>query len=487
MSPVERQTLLRLINTDPVAWGERNFYIEDRVNPITGEELGPGPIILAEHQKRIMRAAFERDRQGRFRWTTIVDSEVKKSGKTRKAALAAAWLAQYAGAYAEVYCLANDGKQSADRVLAAVKKAIALGPTLKQWRDLKVKITLPSGAFIEAVPVDPTGEAGANPTGTFWSEMWGFRLSAKERLWTEFTIPPTRFGRAIRYVESYAGYVGESPVLEQLYDQGVNQGRRHPAFPELPVYINDRARLFCYWDHTPRMVWQTPEYYEAEAAILTENEFQRIHRNMWVSSEAQAIPIERWDACFDPNLPPLGPRAPIVIGVDLGVSGDLSALVVVSDHPFRKKKQPAIRAVEVFAAPLGEKIDYSTTIDLALRRWVANYNVVAIAYDEFQAHKMMTDLSRDPGVWCKPISQSKGSLIDPGRTVLDKMFYDMVIAGKLSHNGDPTLRQHVMNAISTGGATEKYLHFGKKAEKLHIDALVAASMGVGLHSQLNLQ
>lgn len=451
----------------------------------TGEELGPGLITLAEHHKRILRAALQRDSKGRFRWTTIIFSAVKKTGKTRIAALVAAWLAQYSGAYAEIYCLANDGKQSTDRVLAAIKKAIALGPALKDWHDVKTRINLPNGAFIEAVPVDPTGEAGANPTGTFWSEMWGFRLTAKERLWTEMTIPPTKMGKAIRWVESYAGYVGESPVLEQLYDQGVNQGKRHPAFPELPVYINERASLFCYWDHKPRMVWQTPAFYRAEAATHTDTEFRRVHRNEWVTSIAQAIPIERWDACYDPKLPPLKLREPIIIGVDLGVSGDFSALTVVSDHPLRKKKQPAIRAVEVFEPPPGGKLDYSTTIDLALRRWIATHNVVAIAYDEYQAHKMMTDLAHDPGVWCKPISQGKGTQQNPGCTVLDKMFYDLVIAGLLSHNGDPTLRQHVMNAVGKN-ADEKYLHFAKKSEKTKIDALRAASMAVGLQSQLNL-
>jgi phage terminase large subunit-like protein len=175
-----------------------------------------------------------------------------------------------------------------------------------------------------------------------------------------------------------------------------------------------------------------------------------------------------------------------VIGVDLGVKGDLSELVVVSDHPFMKKKQPAIRAVEVFIPPPGEEIDYSTTIDLSLRRWNATHNVVGIAYDPFQAKKMMDDLARDPGIYVMPISQGKGSDQNPGRTVLDKMFYDAVMSGQLSHNGDPTLRQHVMNAVGKNN-DERYLHFFKKSPELKIDALVAASMGVGLHSQLNLR
>jgi phage terminase large subunit-like protein len=464
-------------------WAERNFHIEDRADPQTGAALGPGPIILADHQRRILRAALERDGLGRFRWTTVVWSCPKKSGKTRIAAAVAAWLAESAGQYAEIYCLANDGKQSADRVLAAVKKANNLGAL--GWHDKLTRVELPNGSFIEAVPVDPTGEAGANPTASLWSEMWGFRLQAKERLWSEFTIPPTRQGKAIRWVESYAGFIGESPILEQLYDQGVTQGKRHPSFPDLPVYVNERAKLFCYWDHEPRMAWQTKEYYAAEAALLTESEFQRIHRNQWVTSETEAIPIENWDRCFDPKLPPLvGPQTPVVIGVDLGVSGDSTAMVMVSRHP-NNHEIIAIRGYRVWQPPKGGKIDYSATIEPALRDWCQRYNVVAVAYDEYQAHKMMTDLRREGIAWFVDFPQGKGTAQKPGRPVADKMTYDLVMSRKLAHGGDPTFRQHVQNAAGKV-AEERYMRFVKKAEHLRIDLLVAASMAIATLSRLNV-
>jgi phage terminase large subunit-like protein len=462
---------------------ERRFWIEDRSDPETGQDLGPGPIILADHQRRVVRAALERDGQGRFRWSTVVYSCPKKSGKTRLAAGVAGWLAENAGLYAEIYCLANDGKQSADRVLAALKKANDLGGL--GWRDKLTRIDLPNGAFIEAVPVDPTGEAGANPTASFWSEMWGFRLTAKERLWTEFTVPPTRQGQAIRWVESYAGYVGESPVLEQLYHEGVKEGKRHPDFPKLPVYVNERARLFCYWDTEPRMVWQTDGYYEAEAALLSESEFRRIHRNQWVTSETEAIPIENWDRCYDPRLPPqVGPQTPVVIGVDLGVSGDSTAMVMVSRHPYNHE-MIAVRLARVWEPPKGGKIDYSRTIEPVLREWCQRYNVIAVAYDEYQAHKMMTDLRREGLAWFVDFPQGKGTAQKPGRPVADKMTYDLVMSRKLAHLNDPTMRQHVQNAAGKS-VEEKWMRFVKKANHLRIDLLVAASMAICTLSRLNV-
>ena len=463
---------------DVAFWAERHFHIEDRADPQTGDPLGPGPIVLADHQRRIVRAALERDGQGRFRWTTVVWSAPKKSGKTRVAAMVAAWLAQSSGRYAEIYCLANDGKQSADRVLAAIKKANDLG--VLGWRDKMTRIEIPNGSFIEAIPVDPTGEAGANPTATFWSEMWGFRLTAKERLWSEFTIPPTRQGRAIRWVESYAGFIGESPVLEQLYDQGVTEGKPHPDLPGLPVYVNERARLFCYWDHEPRMVWQTPEYYESEAALLTESEFQRIHRNRWVTSENEAIPIENWDRCRDPHLPAgIHPSTPIVLGLDAAVSGDCTALVAVSRHP-ANNEMVAIRGVEVWEPPTGGKMDYSETLEKAVRRWCAGHNVACITYDPYQLHKMATDLRKEGLGWFLEFSQGKE------RLVADKQFYDLVMSRRIAHGGDPTLRQHVQNAAAKTDGDARHLRFIKKADRLKIDALVAASMAAHQCLRLNL-
>ena len=51
-------------------------------------------------------------------------SAVKKSGKTRIGAAIVAWMAAQFGPYAECYVMANDGKQSDDRLLSAVRKAV---------------------------------------------------------------------------------------------------------------------------------------------------------------------------------------------------------------------------------------------------------------------------------------------------------------------------------------------------------------------------
>jgi phage terminase large subunit-like protein len=481
---------------------ETHLYVEDPRDPNTGQLLPPGPIQLAEHQKRILREALAIEPDtGLFRYSTVVFSTVKKSGKTRLAAGVAAWFAATRGPYQEIYCMANDGKQSKDRILSAVKKVVTLNPMLSsgphRWKVTQTQVVLPNQAFIEAIPCDPKGSAGSNPSLTVWSEMWGYsRAQHKERLWTEMTIPPTRWGRAIRWVESYAGFSDDPGVLWDLYVTGTQEGHRHPDFPDLPVYVNEQANMFCYWDEgdaARRMPWQQgpagDAYYIAQSMLMLPSEFDRVHRNKWATSIEKAIHIENWDACRE-SLPPLDNRQPCVISCDASVSGDCSAMVLMSWHPTRTPKSVgasnvldklsipvAIRGVRIWEPPKGGTIDLDETIGKTMREWWEKYNVIEVCYDQYQLHDMMTRARRG-GIRV----YSFGQTVE--RYLADKSFKEMVLRRMVAHDGHSGLRTHVDNAaakiigekyrfvkpeVAANTTTSRY--------KRPIDALVAASMG----------
>jgi phage terminase large subunit-like protein len=833
------QVLQQVVDSDPAEWLEKHFWIEDPRDPNTGEQLEPGPIILAPHQKRVLRAALTKV-NGLFPYTTIVYSTIKKSGKTRIAAGVASWFAHTQGSYNEVYCMANDGKQSSDRILSAVRKSVDLNPEIN-YRRRADKVWIPNGTFIEAIPCDPTGQAGSNPGLTVWSELWGYRHEHKERLWcydeetkiltrrgwiygkdlvpgdvvatvrpgshvleweqtnyifkeeyagkmhlyenrnfsecvtpehrlyglfsprdkasssvyegvlessklrrhggyntyypltsisdyvyeespggvdvggtrntpahtipwrdwceyagwylsegyirhnkrrdgtyfptaamisqdknvhpseykqiealherlwpgrwktmhqgtsivifntkfarivedalgyrlenkripdnikntnrkclqvffdafvggdghildsgsieigvgsrelagdllevafrlgygvsikemvpksggrnhywrlhitpansdeyghelskyrnhwkevdyngvvwcpstenglvvvsrkgkvyvsgnTEMTVPPTRYGKAFRWVESYAGYENESQVLEQLYQIGVKNGVRHPLFPNIPVYVNSSARMFVYWDEgveARRMPWQTEQYYQEERQVLVDAEFQRIHMNKWVTSTEKAFQIEWWDRLQE-ELPPLDRKTPVVLGVDASVSHDSSGIVVVSRHPDRPN-ETAVRAVREFVPRAGHKIDYSQTIEPAIMEFWNNYNVIEIPYDEYQLHHMMTNLRRK-GLPVRRFNQASK------RSLADKQLFDKVIRKEITHNGDIRLRKHVDNA-ATKTSNEKFRFVkidtgtSRGATAKPIDLLICLSMADFECSRLNL-
>lgn len=492
MKPAERTQLIKFLEHDPVWWMEHYFYIPDVRDPYTGEELGEGPIQLHPIQKRILRAVLLKDKDGKFPYSTILFSTIKKSGKTRIAAGVAAWYAATQGRYNEVYCMANDGRQSVDRILSAVKQFVELNPEI-HWKVTTSKITLPSGTYIEAIPCDPKGSAGANPGLTVWSEMWGYAHRHKERLWTEMTIPPTRYGKAMRWVESYAGYTDESNVLFSLYEQGTKYSRPHPAFREPggpPAYVNEPASQFTYWDDgdaARRMPWQTPEYYAQERSQLVAKEFDRIHRNYWIDSIDKALDIIWWDACRA-VVPPLDERTPVVMAADASVSHDSTALVLVSRHPdpARARRETMVRACEAWYPPPGEKINLTETLEKRLREWVKKYNVVCLVYDKYQLHKMMTDIRMEGIVRVKEFGQQSD------RAVADKQLYDMILTRMLAHDGNQELRAHVDHAASkTIG--EKF-RFIKASDQLDqqgrtakpIDLLIGVSMGNHECLRLNL-
>lgn len=481
----ERETLQKLIDTDPASWMERHFYIEDPRDPFTGEQFPPGPIRLHPIQKRILRAALTKV-DGKFPFSTILYSTIKKSGKTRLAAGVASWFAATQAPYNEIYCLANDGAQSHDRIYSAIKKSVDLARSLgvstdmTEWRVLKNLIELPNGTFIRALPCDAEGQAGSNPGLTVWSEMWGYATTHKERLWTEMTIPPTRWGHALRWVESYAGYTGESHVLENLHAVGT-AGWRHPLFPDLPVYYSPRISMFTYWDQgdsARRMPWQNEAYYAHESSHLAPVEFDRIHRNIWADPITKAIPIEWWDQCLG-KVPPLDHKTKVCMAIDASVSGDCTACILVSRAPESTKARPMVmvRALRVWVPPKGGKMDLEETVFKTTLEWVRIYNIKEVTYDAYQLHNIMTRLRKMKKVKLHDFGQAGE------RSKADKQLADMIQAGTVVHDGNPVLRQHVDHAQART-QTEKYRFIkpGDKddspfvATRKPIDALVALSM-----------
>lgn len=182
---------------DPVAWCEERFLIE-------GPNQEGLPMALAPHQRAILRYIFAPTPDGKPRFTTVVWSCPKKSGKTAIAAMVARWAAETWGRFGEIYCLANDFDQAKSRAYAAISQSIELNPEYNASRRVipgrwlvqdRVLLCLTSGGKIKALASDYKGEAGANPTLTIWTELWGYVHEASRRLWTEMTPSPARFRR----------------------------------------------------------------------------------------------------------------------------------------------------------------------------------------------------------------------------------------------------------------------------------------------------
>lgn len=456
---------------DPVSWIEQNFYLYDTGQLITFHERQRRPLIEAL-----------REEDGQFVYSTILWSWMKKSAKS--SVIAAVCLYVLCNTpRASISLIANDQKQSDSRVGYYLREAIKLAVKNKHGIG-EFKITpsgyridnLSNGSFAEMLPIDPNGEAGGNSDLIVYSELHGWSSKAHQRMWSEMTLSPNKFGRSRRIIDTYSGYVGESPILEMLYQSVVK-----PEFQlwgeDWEVYVNPSARLFATWVTRWHLPWQVSEngraYYAEESHQLTPNEFSRLHQNQWVTSQSVFVPGEWWDACRE-EIPPAGEHESMVGALDAAVSGDCFGIVVLSRVGDKTYK----RYSRAWTPPKGGKIEYGNPSDPddvnypegEIRRLSREYNIVEWAYDPFQLHDMCTRLMREGVGWFRPFPQGQDRLKS------DKQLYDDIRDRRIAHDGDPMLSEHVRNANAEVDKEDHKLRIIKRAEHLKIDLCVAASM-----------
>jgi len=478
---------------DLVKWIKNNFYIPETKN----DPKLKGRIGLEPYQEDVLREILSTDENGNFKYSTVVWSDIKKSYKSTIAAavnLARAWHTEYG----EYFVIANDLKQADGRVAMYLRRAVELNPELrKKVKTPGYRINLPSGSFIEAIPIDPSGEAGSNADMITTSELWGANEDAKGKMFSEMTIPPGKHGKAFRWIESYAGYAGESKLLYSLYETGVKKGRLlwpdklykvNDSEPSpLELYVNDDARMICLWNTQPRCPTQTLSYYKSEASILLPSEFQRMHRNQWVSSTQTFVPMTWWDACkrTDEEWPKYdSKRQPMVVAMDAGISSDNFGMSLQFRHP-EFSTDVCIEKIKKWEPPKGGKIDFQGTADnpgpeLVLRRWIKDYNIVQVTYDPYNLHDLSTRLNKEAIAWFKSFNQGNDRLLS------DSQVRNLIRDRKLWHRGEKDLREHVQNADAKIDEQDQKIRIVKRADQLKVDLLICISMGSYSVLRLNL-
>jgi len=503
-----------------VEWAEKYYYI-----PETSE-----PIVFEEHQKAVLSNALVRESDGHLRYQTIIYSTVKKGGKTRVSGAVGRWAAETWGPYQEILCVGNDADQAKERAFAAISQSIELTPDYNRsrrilpdrWRLLDAEATsLVTGSKIKAIATDYKGEAGANPSITCWTELWGMIDKAATRFWAEMAPSPTRRD-SIRWVETYMGYEGESELLWGLYESAILNGRQLRAielgeeylgcFEEapnpddlVPCYVNEAAGIFAYYDHgeaARRMPWQRGErgarYYANEAATQTPSQMIRLHSNEWVSAESAFIEMEWFDACYNPLPLMPGEKTTMVMALDAAVSGDCFGMTLGSRDPDSPADSVALRLARKWDPPKGGKIDFSEpekyianlcgyekVEDDGAVKWVKvpgmGYNIVEVAYDPYQLHDLATRMQKAGIAWFRPFSQGED------RLKADKGLYDLIVQRRFRHDGNLDVREHLANCNAQQAAKEDTrLRLVKKSENRKIDLAVCTSMMSAEIMRLNI-
>lgn len=207
-----------------------------------------------------------------------------------------------------------------------------------------------------------------------------------------------------------------------------------------------------------------------KSPAMTANHWARFVCNLAVQIEGSWLPLGAWDACHEPNAAiPHGSE--IVVGVDIGRKFDTTAIVAI----WTREDGKAVVEAEVFKPPTdGESLDLATIED-AIRDLSEAMNVKAIAYDPWSFERSAQMLAGE-GLPMVEVPQSPERMIQASGQL-----YEAIMAGKIVHNGDPTLSDHVASGFQKDSERGWRLTKNPKVKR-PIDALIAMCIAYPLAS-----
>ncbi len=450
---------------DPVA-----FVREVLRDPETGRafELYPA-------QEQFLREALTLGSDGRLKYPELVYSAPKKAGKTATAAMATLYvIVCLGGPYAEGYCVANDFDQAQGRVFQAIARIIEASPLLRDSAKIvSNRIEFPStGATITAIASDFAGAAGANPTITVFDELWGYTSERAQRLWDEMVPVPTR-KVSVRLTVTYAGFEGESALLESVY-------KRALVGKEIEPDLYQQDGMLAYWTHTCPAPWQTEAWREQMRAQLRPNAYLRLIENRWVTSESTFVPIEWWEACVDPELSPqlADPRLAVWVGVDASVKRDSTAIVCCTFDQAAEK----VRLVwhRTFQPSSEDPLDFEATIEKTLLDLRRRFWLREVRFDPYQMQATAQRLTA-AGLPMVEFAQSV-----PNLTEASTNLYELLKGRNLAVYADDELRLAVSRCVAL--ETSRGWRIAKEKASHKIDSIVAlsqAALGAVQQGQVN--
>ncbi len=435
-----------------------SFITEVLRDPETGK-----PFKLLDAERAFLEHAYQTDDSGRLIYPEQLYACPKKSGKTGFAAMhLLTTTLVFGGRYAEGYAIANDLDQAQGRVFLAARRICEVSPHLKRECNItQTRIEFPqTGAVIQAIGSDYAGSAGANPVISSFDELWGYTSERSRRLWDEMVPSPVRRISA-RLITTYAGFEGESTLLEELYKRGLQQ-------PQVGADLHTGDGLLMFWSHLPVAPWQTEAWLAEMRRSLRPNQYLRMIENRFVTTESSFIDMAWWDACVNHGMTPtlVAPALPVWVGVDASVKRDSTAIVVVT---FNKAMQRVVLVVHrIFQPSVKEPLDFEATVERTVRDLMTRFAVRGVFYDPYQMAAVAQRLQK-AGVPMREFPQTSGNLTEIGSNL-----YELIKGRGLLVYPDPDVRLAISRAIAV--ETPRGWRIAKEKAAHKIDVVVALAM-----------
>jgi phage terminase large subunit-like protein len=435
------------------------------------------PFRLRDWQRRFIYRLYERNPDGTRKYRRGLLGLPKGNGKTPLAAAIAAYELLGGRHVSPVVIVCAASLKQADLVFGDLRTMCRESPSLAavtEPYDLEILIKDGPGRA-QRVAAEAGVNDGARPTAVVFDELHEF-AGRKERVHLVLANGTSKRSESLQLNISTAGWDSQS-LLGKLYAHGrkVEAGE-----------IDDPSFLFEWWQADKDCDLSTEEarrdaiqacnpaagdflslddvarrYHE-----MPEFEWRRYHLNQWTAAPTRWLPLGTWAGRAAPDRR-VAPEQEVVLAFDGSYSGDATCLIGCT-------RDEHIFVVESWEKPPVASDDWRVDIaevEERIRRACREYNVRQVVCD--------------PHLW----SRSLQALTDeglpmvefPSRTVArmvtaTKTFYDAVTGGRLTHDGDYRLADHIGNAVIKEDSAGTRITKAHSTSGRRIDLAVAAIM-----------
>lgn len=199
---------------------------------------------------------------------------------------------------------------------------------------------------------------------------------------------------------------------------------------------------------------RSPEEMAEQRKRVSEIEWLQFHLCRWGVGATRFLPPGAWNACLGDCY---APGEPVVLGVDVGGSRAVTAVVGLTDD---------LRVCEVHVFQGDGAVLEATecVLEIAERRPIKE-----VAFDPWNFKAEALRLEREHGVSCVGFPQSHARMVPASENL-----HRLIVERKLTQPGDPELDRHI--AATVAKKTGRGWRIDKLSKSDQVDATVALAM-----------
>ena len=483
------------ITTRPaMSEAERVIEFIERFLTLGGSFLGQ-PFDLLPFQRELIHDIYAEDDNGRRLRRTYLLGLPRKNGKSALGSALALYhlIGDRHDTAPQVYSAAGDRAQARlvfDEARRMVTSSPALSTVAQVFRN-EIRCTHNNGVY-RVVSSDAGLQQGLSPSFVIFDELHIFKNSD---LYDAMSMGSGQRNNPLTLVISTAGYDLETP-LGRLYEHGLRvDGHRLNGVPMAGELADPSFGMTWYgptkqemtgagWDHHDPDLW--PLYNPAWQVMPNpvdefnthlnqkhESAFIRYFMNGWTTAKTGFLPLGAWGAVGpDAGEPvrPLEKGDTIVLGFDGAWKGDSTALVAVRPDDLH------MAVLGHWEAPASDP-DWRTPageVEQAVVDACEKFRVVEMAADPWRFEQSLLRLQEEHGVPILEFPTNSRARMIPATST----FYQAVMDGELSHDGNPALARHLSNAVVRETPLGALITKESRTSNRHIDLAVAAIVGL---------